>query len=191
MSLPACHVAQHKFCSPLSYTARHETLVAIRCMPYMNSPPDLVFKSPSSERHTQIHSHAHSRTLTHTHAHRRKHTHTSIAFPQVYLRQLHSIYISIHLHENIMSDGQPQRIQQQPQPQGGDGLLGGGLIGGLTNTLDQILTGGPEAQGQGGLLGGVGKTVGAVGGTVGNVASGTLNTVGSTLDTGTRRGQAK
>ncbi|KAI9759732.1 MAG: cytosolic Fe-S cluster assembly factor nbp35 [Chaenotheca gracillima] len=58
----------------------------------------------------------------------------------------------------------------------------GGLLGGVTGTLDSTLTGGKEQEGKGGLLGGVTDTVGKVGNTVGGAASGTLNTVGETAD---------
>jgi hypothetical protein len=37
----------------------------------------------------------------------------------------------------------------------------GGLLGGLLGGVDNVLTGGEQAKGQGGLLGGVGKAVGS------------------------------
>lgn len=40
------------------------------------------------------------------------------------------------------------------------GNQGGGLLGGVVGGLDNVLTGGEKAQGQGGLLGGVGNAVG-------------------------------
>lgn len=40
------------------------------------------------------------------------------------------------------------------------GNQGGGLLGGVVGGLDNVLTGGEKAKGQGGLLGGVGSAVG-------------------------------
>lgn len=53
-----------------------------------------------------------------------------------------------------------------------------GLLGNVTNTADKALSGGDEQQGQGGLLGGVGKTVDGVGNTVGQTTDSVGNTAG-------------
>ncbi|OBU00953.2 hypothetical protein VE01_00774 [Pseudogymnoascus verrucosus] len=74
-----------------------------------------------------------------------------------------------------------------------------GLLGNLTNSLDNTLTGGDEAQGKGGLLGSVTGAVGqtvdgagqAVGQTtrgVGNIAGGATNTVGGLVGGATGQG---
>jgi len=42
----------------------------------------------------------------------------------------------------------------------GNNSQGGGLLGGLTGGLDNVLTGGDQAKGQGGLLGGLGGLLG-------------------------------
>jgi hypothetical protein len=61
-----------------------------------------------------------------------------------------------------------------------------GLLGNLTNSLDNALTGGDEQKGQGGLLGGVtgalGKTVDGVGNAAGQTVDGLGNTVGKTTE---------
>jgi hypothetical protein len=58
---------------------------------------------------------------------------------------------------------------------------GGGLLGSLTSGLDNTLTGGDKAQGQGGLLGGITGLVGKTTEGVGNVTDRTLNTVGGVV----------
>jgi hypothetical protein len=74
-----------------------------------------------------------------------------------------------------------------------------GLLGNLTNSVDNTLTGGDEAQGKGGLLGSVTGAVGqtvdgagqAVGQTtrgVGNIAGGATNTVGGLVEGATGQG---
>ncbi|RDW63908.1 hypothetical protein BP5796_10410 [Coleophoma crateriformis] len=59
-----------------------------------------------------------------------------------------------------------------------------GLLGGVTNALDQTLTGGKEKDNQGGLLGSVGGLVGGtlsgVGNAVGQTTQGLGNAVGQT-----------
>lgn len=59
-----------------------------------------------------------------------------------------------------------------------------GLLGNLTNSLDNALTGGDKEQGQGGLLGGLtgalGKTVNGAGSAVGQTLDGAGNAVGQT-----------
>jgi len=59
-----------------------------------------------------------------------------------------------------------------------------GLLGNLTNSLDNTLTGGDEQKGQGGLLGSVtgtvGKTVDGAGNIVGQTTDGLGNVVGQT-----------
>jgi hypothetical protein len=61
-----------------------------------------------------------------------------------------------------------------------------GLLGNLTNSLDNTLTGGDKEQGQGGLLGSVGgtvnKTVDGAGNVVGQTTDGLGNTVGQTTN---------
>lgn len=59
-----------------------------------------------------------------------------------------------------------------------------GLLGNVTNSLDNTLTGGDEEQGKGGLLGGVtntvGKTVDSAGNVIGQTVDGAGNIVGQT-----------
>ncbi|TVY32784.1 hypothetical protein LSUB1_G007654, partial [Lachnellula subtilissima] len=55
-----------------------------------------------------------------------------------------------------------------------------GLLGNVTKSADQALTGGEEQQGQGGLLGGVGKTVDGAGNAVGQTVDGAGGAVGQT-----------
>jgi hypothetical protein len=59
-----------------------------------------------------------------------------------------------------------------------------GLLGNLTNSLDNALTGGDKNQGQGGLLGSVtgtvGKTVDGAGNVLGQTTDGLGNVVGQT-----------
>jgi hypothetical protein len=61
-----------------------------------------------------------------------------------------------------------------------------GLVGNLTNTVDNTLTGGDKEEGQGGLLGTVGgtvnKTVDSAGNLVGQTTDGLGNVVGQTTD---------
>lgn len=61
-----------------------------------------------------------------------------------------------------------------------------GLLGNLTNSLDNTLTGGDKAQGQGGLLGAVTGTVVKTVDSAGNVVTKTVdsagNVVGQTTD---------
>lgn len=61
-----------------------------------------------------------------------------------------------------------------------------GLLGNLTDSLDNTLTGGDKQQGQGGLLGGVtgavGKTVDGAGNAVGQTVDGAGNAVGQTTN---------
>ncbi len=56
-----------------------------------------------------------------------------------------------------------------------------GLLGNLTNSLDNTLTGGDEQKGQGGLLGTVGNTVGKTVDSAGNVVGQTTDGVGNTV----------
>ena len=61
-----------------------------------------------------------------------------------------------------------------------------GLLGNVTDTLDNTLTGGDKENGQGGLLGSttgaVGKTVDGVGNLAGETTNGVGNTVGQTTN---------
>ncbi|KAH9214905.1 hypothetical protein DL95DRAFT_461736 [Leptodontidium sp. 2 PMI_412] len=61
-----------------------------------------------------------------------------------------------------------------------------GLLGNLTNSLDNTLTGGDQAKGQGGLLDGVtsavGKTLDGAGNVVGQTTDGVANTAGQTTN---------
>jgi len=56
-----------------------------------------------------------------------------------------------------------------------------GLLGNVTNSLDNTVTGGEKEEGQGGLLGGVGKTVGKTVDSAGNVVGQTTDGVGNTV----------
>ncbi|KAH9999698.1 hypothetical protein F4779DRAFT_635830 [Xylariaceae sp. FL0662B] len=63
---------------------------------------------------------------------------------------------------------------------------GSGLIGSLVGGVDNVLTGGDKAQGQGGLVGGlsstVGKTTEGVGGTLNQTTEGVGETIGSATE---------
>merc|ERR1711977_524146 len=89
-------------------------------------------------------------------------------------------------HLNIKSQEhsqvkEPQYFTYHNPPQN---IKMAGLLGNLTNSLDNTLTGGDQAKGQGGLLGSVtgavGKTVDGAGNVVANTAGQTTNGLANT-----------
>jgi len=91
-------------------------------------------------------------------------------------------------HLNIKSQEhsqvkEPQYFTYHNPPQN---IKMAGLLGNLTNSLDNTLTGGDQAKGQGGLLGSVtgavGKTVDGAGNVVGQTTDGLGNVVGQTTN---------